>query len=398
MARTVQGQDPVIETTEAQIAVHWREEEYYYPSAKFIGQANLTEPNINKRFREENFPAMLPGVCRSVELGSVAAHRLSSTPAIRLSGSGSWVARLTPRTTAWTGTLLNTRIRRRSSLSRNRNPKQPYPSPTASSTRVANEFAALLRDFCGLKSGDRVTIHMPMVPELPVTMLACARLGVIHSVVFGGFSGEACGRRVADSGSHVLITMDGYYRNGNLLDHKAAADISLDIAKQEGQVVEKVLVWRRHPGKNASASPFVEGRDFFVDEILPNYSGEIVPPVPMDDRGAAVASCTPAAAPESPKDVNTALAATLPMSRAAPNISRTSTPKMCTGAWPISARLPDTRLLSMDPWPWLLPASSTKASRPTPTQAGSGESLSAWMSTVSTLAHGHPHVAQGQSR
>jgi len=51
-----------------------------------------------------------------------------------------------------------------------------------------NEFAALLRDFCGLKAGDRVTIHMPMVPELPVTMLACARLGVIHSVVFGGLA------------------------------------------------------------------------------------------------------------------------------------------------------------------------------------------------------------------
>jgi acetyl-CoA synthetase len=62
---------------------------------------------------------------------------------------------------------------------------------------------------------------MPMVPELPITMLACARLGVIHSVVFGGFSGEACGMRAADSAA-VLITMDGYYRNGKMLDHKAA--------------------------------------------------------------------------------------------------------------------------------------------------------------------------------
>ena len=85
-----------------------------------------------------------------------------------------------------------------------------------------------------------------MIPELPITMLACARLGVIHSVVFGGFSGEACGLRVADSGSQVLITMDGYYRNGKLLDHKAGADIAVEIAKQAGQVVEKVLVWRRH--------------------------------------------------------------------------------------------------------------------------------------------------------
>jgi acetyl-CoA synthetase len=145
-----------------------------------------------------------------------------------------------------------------------------------------NEFAALLRDFCGLKTGDRVTIHMPMVPELPISMLACARLGVIHSVVFGGFSGEACGMRAADSGSRILITMDGYYRNGKMIDHKAASEIALDVAKKEGQIVDKVLVWRRHAGKNASASSFVKDRDFFVDEVLPNYAGEIVPPVPMD--------------------------------------------------------------------------------------------------------------------
>jgi acetyl-CoA synthetase len=69
-----------------------------------------------------------------------------------------------------------------------------------------------------------------------------------------------------------------------MIDHKAASEISLDIAKKEGQIVDKVLVWRRHAGKNASASPFVKDRDFFVDEILPNYSGEIVPPVPMDSE------------------------------------------------------------------------------------------------------------------
>src|SRR5262249_42008143 len=59
-----------------------------------------------------------------------------------------------------------------------------------------NEFAALLRDLCGLKTGDRVTLHMPMVAELPITMLACARLGVIHSQVFSGFSGKACADRI----------------------------------------------------------------------------------------------------------------------------------------------------------------------------------------------------------
>ena len=93
--------------------------------------------------------------------------------------------------------------------------------------RRVNEFAALLRDFVGLKTGDRVTLHMPMVAELPITMLACARLGVIHSEVFGGFSGAACGSRIADSGSRVLITMDGYYRAGELTDHKVKADEAL---------------------------------------------------------------------------------------------------------------------------------------------------------------------------
>lgn len=105
-----------------------------------------------------------------------------------------------------------------------------------------NEFAALLRDFAGLKRGDRVTIHMPMSAELPITMLACARLGVIHSVVFGGFSASACADRIVDSQSRVLLTMDAYYRSGSLLNHKVNADEAVKLAAAEGQVVDKVLV------------------------------------------------------------------------------------------------------------------------------------------------------------
>ena len=144
-----------------------------------------------------------------------------------------------------------------------------------------NEFAALLQDFCGLKAGDRVTLHMPMVPELPVTMLACARLGVVHSQVFGGFSGNACGTRIADSGSRVLITMDGYYRSGTLADHKVKADEAVAEARHQGQDVDKVLVWRRHPGQYASQTPMTEGRDFFVDEVAARYRGQLVDPVSM---------------------------------------------------------------------------------------------------------------------
>jgi acetyl-CoA synthetase len=120
-----------------------------------------------------------------------------------------------------------------------------------------------------------------MIPELPVSMLACARIGVIHSEVFGGFSGAACGDRIADSGSHILVTVDGYYRSGELQDHKARADEALDAAAKLGQTVDKVLVWRRHPGQYASKSPMVEGRDFFVDEIIGKYRDEVVTPVSM---------------------------------------------------------------------------------------------------------------------
>src|SRR5205807_1093046 len=147
--------------------------------------------------------------------------------------------------------------------------------------RRVNEFAALLRDFCGLKAGDRVTLHMPMVPELPVVMLACARLGVIHSQVFAGFSGGACGGRIADSGSNVLITMDAFYRSGDLLDHKVKADEAVEAARKEGTEVDKVLVWRRFPGQYSAKTAMVEGRDFFVDELLADHKGAVVEPVSM---------------------------------------------------------------------------------------------------------------------
>ena len=147
--------------------------------------------------------------------------------------------------------------------------------------RRVNAFAALLRDYCGLRAGDRITLHMPMVPELPVAMLACARLGVIHSEVFGGFSGAACGERIADSQSRFLVTIDGYYRNGDLVDHKAKADEAVARAASLGQEVDKVLVFRRHAGEYASQTPMVEGRDVFVDDLIGQYQRAVVPPTSM---------------------------------------------------------------------------------------------------------------------
>src|SRR5256885_9067488 len=127
---------------------------------------------------------------------------------------------------------------------------------------------------------------MPMVPGLPVTMLACARLGVIHSQVFGGFSGNACGTRIADSGSRVLITMDSYYRSGDLVDHKVKADEALAEAYKQGQEVDKVLVWRRRPGQYGAQTPMTEGRDFFVAEGPGSYPGHPLYPVSLPPHAA----------------------------------------------------------------------------------------------------------------
>jgi len=270
----------VVETSEAQIAVHWKEEAYIQPSAKFIGQANLVDAAIVERFSEKNFPE-----CFREYADMLTWDRYWHTT-LDTSNPPFW---------KWfVGGKLNVSyncVDRHLAKYKNKaalifvpeREDEPVYAVTYQElyTRV-NEVAAVLRDFCGLKTGDRVTIHMPMIPELPITMLACARLGIVHSVVFGGFSGEAAGLRAADSGSRVMIYTDGYYRNGKIVDHKPSADIAVDTAAKEGQKIEKVLVWRRYYGQYLSSKPMVQGRDYFVDEVLKDFKRAKVNPVSMD--------------------------------------------------------------------------------------------------------------------
>jgi acetyl-CoA synthetase len=267
------------QVSEAQIAVHWREEDYFYPPAKFIGQANASDPAIFERFSEENFPECFKEYADLLEWDQYWHTTLDTS---------------NPPFWKWfVGGKLNASyncVDRHLAKSRNKAALIWVPEPEDEVTqgityqelyKRVNEFAALLRDFCGVKTGDRVTFHLPMVPDLPVAMLACARLGVIHSEVFGGFSGNACGERIADSQSRILVTMDSYYRQGELIDHKAKADEALERAKELEQEVDKVLVFRRHAGKYGSESKMVDGRDFFVDEVMPDYKNKLVEPVSM---------------------------------------------------------------------------------------------------------------------
>lgn len=265
--------------TEAQIAVHWREEGYFYPPAKFIGQANASDPDIFERFSEKNYPECFNEYADLLSWDQYWHTTLDTSHA--------------PFWKWFVGGKLNASyncVDRHLATDRNKPAIIWVPEPEDADTQVityqelywrVNEFAALLNGFTDLQTGDVATFHMPMVPELPVAMLACARLGIIHSQVFAGFSGAACGGRIADSKSRVLVTMDGYYRNGELIDHKVKADEAVARALEEGVVVEKVLVFRRRPGEYASQSPMVPGRDFFVDELMADYRDKIVEPVSM---------------------------------------------------------------------------------------------------------------------
>jgi acetyl-CoA synthetase len=268
------------EVGEAQIAVHWKEELLFKPSKKFVKQANLKDPKVRQRFSEKHFPKCFE------EHANLLTWYKKWNRVLDTSDPPFWKWFVGGKLNACYNCVDRHLEKHRNKAAIIFVPELESEQPVAITyqelySRV-NEFAALLRDFAGLKKGDRVTIHMPMIPELPVTMLACARLGVVHSVVFGGFSGEACGTRAADSGSRVLIYADGYYRSGKLIDHKASADIAVEAAAREGQHIDKVLVWRRYPGKNSSASVMVTGRDYFVDEVIKDYRAKKIEPVHMD--------------------------------------------------------------------------------------------------------------------
>ena len=136
-------------------------------------------------------------------------------------------------------------------------------------SRMANVLAD-----CGVKTGDRVAIYMPMIPEAVFAMLACARIGAPHSVVFGGFSAEALRSRIEDAEARVVITADGQNRRGKQLPLKPAVDEAL---AGGGASVEKVLVVRRTGGD----VDWTEGRDVWWHEARETASTEHTP-VPVE--------------------------------------------------------------------------------------------------------------------
>ena len=127
----------------------------------------------------------------------------------------------------------------------------------------------------GVKKGDRVSIYLPMIPELAISLLACARIGAIHSVIFGGFSAEALRDRIQDCGSKLLICCDGYYRNGKVINSKGTADAAMEACPN----VETAIVVKR-TGNDVTMK---EGRDrWWNDEILADDIVPVCEPEVMD--------------------------------------------------------------------------------------------------------------------
>src|SRR5438046_186207 len=197
------------EVSEAQIAVHWQEESYFSVPKDFTAQANLTDKGVFKRFALEKFPGCYKEFAELLDWHKKWDKIFDGSK---------------PPFWRWfVGGKINASyncVDRHLAKHRNKAAIHFVPEPEHQAIQHVtyqelyvrvNEFAAFLRDVCGLKAGDRVTLHMPMVAELPITMLACARLGVIHSQVFSGTTGKPKGAQHSIGGYLAYVTWTSKY-------------------------------------------------------------------------------------------------------------------------------------------------------------------------------------------
>jgi acetyl-CoA synthetase len=134
--------------------------------------------------------------------------------------------------------------------------------------RESNVFASALKERLNVQKGEILTFYLPMIPELPLYMLAVQRLGAKHSIVYSGFSAEAVAQRAQDAGSRVIITADGVFRRGKILSLKPIVDEAVKICSQNGHEIEKVVVVRR----TGHEIPWNEDRDTWHHDLVAGIS------------------------------------------------------------------------------------------------------------------------------
>ena len=248
------------------------EQDYFRPPPSFVGQANVFDPSVYDRF--DNFPDGFEEYAELLDWETRWDQTFdgSNPPFFEWFKGGELNAsyNCVDRHLDERGNQVALLWEGEDGTQRNLTYRDLY--------REVNKMAAALRDV-GVEQDDVVTLHLPMVPALPITMLACARIGAPHSVVFAGFSASALAQRVDDADSDVIVTIDGYYRRGTLLNHKEKADTAAEKADSD---VETVLVWERHEGTLQEEVELHEGRDILVSELLANNERAQVEPVARD--------------------------------------------------------------------------------------------------------------------
>jgi acetyl-CoA synthetase len=250
------------------------EQEVFEPSDAFVEQANVSDPSIYGEF-EENWPDCWEAAADLLDWDEGYDQVLddSNPPFYKWFTDGKLNA---------SANCLDRHLEERGDEVAIEWVGEPVDEDDRSFTyaelhREVNECAAALRDM-GVGEDDVVTMYMPMIPELPIAMLACARIGAPHSVVFAGFSADALATRMNAADSEYLVTCDGYYRRGDPLDHLAKANEGLSGVEHD---VEGVVVAERLRDGDGFGHEMADNQHAYAD-LVADHEGATVDPVQRD--------------------------------------------------------------------------------------------------------------------
>jgi acetyl-CoA synthetase len=255
---------------DAELEARLAEQEAFEPPAGFVEQANVTEEGIYEEF-EETWPNCWRAAAELLDWTEEYDQVLddSNPPFFEWFTGGSLNA---------SANCLDRHLDERGDEVALQWVGEPVDEDDRAFTyaelhREVNEFAAALRER-GVGEDDVVTMYMPMIPELPIAMLACARIGAPHSVVFAGFSADALATRMNAADSEYLITCDGYYRRGDPLDHLEKANRGLENVEHD---VEDVVVAERLREGDGFGHDLADNQSAYGDLVAAHEGAEVDP-------------------------------------------------------------------------------------------------------------------------
>ncbi len=259
---------------DVQLEARLEEQEVFEPPESFVEQANVTDEGIYEEFTE-NWPECWEGAADLLdwEEGYDQVLDDSNPPFYEWFTDGTLNA---------SANCLDRHLDERGDEAAIEWVGEPVEEDNITYTyeelhQKVNEFAAGLREM-GVGEDDVVTMYMPMIPQLPIAMLACARIGAPHSVVFAGFSADALATRMNSADSEYLVTCDGYYRRGDPLDHLDKANEGLSGVDHE---VERAIVAERLMDGDGFDHDYADNQVAFED-VIDDNEGETVEPVDRD--------------------------------------------------------------------------------------------------------------------